>query len=359
MADYTKIDGVAAADIAKVSSVAVGNISKVAGVSKPTTATATKWLAAGAGAKVFKSSAANAGSGWAEIVDLGSGNFKGITIGEDNSDNKRWFVHSTNNSSELHYVNDGDEDSSGNWTTLNVGNSHAAVDGGPSLAWGNDYWICATDDYGVDEIVLLASADGGTNWSEVDVGNSTNDTGRTAAYKDGTTFFMSVQDQIWKTTADPQTPGNWSLQVDLAGAQDILAMAYDGTSRWVCVGAGGEVHSSDDDWATADVRTGAHASDTIHGVVYCSGIGKWVAVGTGGKVSHSSDGATWTAVTPNPSSVTLRAIATDDTTLVAVGNSGTVITSPDAINWTVVTHSPAITNTLYAVACDIIGAGMR
>ena len=359
MSTYTKIDDIAAADIVKMNDVAVADISKVDDVAKPTTATATKWLAAGQGAKVFKSAVANAGSGWAEIVDLGSGNFKGITIGEDNSDNKRWFVHSTNNSSELHYVNDGDEDSSGNWTTVNVSNSHAAVDGGPSLAWGNDYWICSTDDYGADEIVLLSSADGGTNWSEVDVGNSTNDTGRTAAYKDGTTFFMSVEDQIWKTTADPTVAGNWSLQVDLGGSQDIMAMAYDGTSRWVCVGGSGEVHSSDDDWATADVRTGAHGTDTIYGVVYCSGIGKWVAVGSNGKTSYSADGATWTAVTPNPTSYSLRGIATDGTTIVAVGNNGTVVTSTNAIDWTIVTHSPAFTNILYAVSCDIIGAGMR
>lgn len=356
MSTYTKIDGVAAADILKVSGVGAVDIMKVSGVSKPTDATATRWMAGAAQGKIFQCDNANAsatGDGWFEADDVGAGNLKGIAFGEDAAGNKQWYVHSTNTAQELSYAAYGSED---DWTNINVGDNYGAVDGGPSLAWGNGYWVCATDDFGSDEIVIIAS--GSADWAAIDVGNTTNDTGRAAAYKDGTTFFMSVQDQIWKTTADPAVPGNWSLEVDLADSQDILAMAYDGSGTWVCVGANGEVHSSDDDWATATPRTGQHGSDTIRGVVYCGGtVNKWIAVGNSGKISHSPDGTTWTAVPSSGTAVALQAIATDNTTIVAVGASGTILTSTDAVNWSTVTTS--FSTTLFSVACDIIGSGMR
>jgi len=136
-------------------------------------------------------------------------------------------------------------------------------------------------------------------------------------------------------------------------------MAYDGSSRWVCVGASGEVHTSDDDWANATSRTGAHGTSTIHGVVYCGGsVNKWVCAGAGGKIAYSSDGISWTEAT-TPITTTLRAIATDNTTIVAVGDGGAVLTSTDGINWSGVIHSPSINYRFHSIACDVIGAGMR
>ena len=367
MADISKVSGVAAADIDSVAGVGAANISKVSGVTKSAgAATATKWLVGATNGKVFKSAVANAGSGWAELVDLGGGNGKSITIGQDSLGNKRWVLHRTSNTEEIAYVTDGLEGTAGNWTEVNLSNNHLSVDGGPNVAWGNDYWIGAGDDVAVspapsDEDVLFVSSDGGTNWSTVQLSaQQTNDTGRTACYKDGTTFFFTIQDQIWKATADPTDANNWSNVIDLAGTQDIYCMAYDGSSRWVCGGASGEVHTSDDDWDSATSRTGGHGTSTISGVVYCGGtVNKWVTVGASGKVAYSTDGETWTAVSPNPTSFHLRAVATDDTTIVAVGQSGCVLTSTDAINWTVVTHSPSINYQFWSVACDIIGAGMR
>ena len=95
-----------------------------------------------------------------------------------------------------------------------MSNNHIAVDGGPSIAWGNNYWIGSGDDVAVnpapsDEDVLFASSDGAGTWSTIELSaQQTNDTGRTACYKDGTTFFFTVQDQIWKTTGDPTDANN-------------------------------------------------------------------------------------------------------------------------------------------------------
>ena len=367
MGDYTKITGVEDHDIVKVVGVSSHDIIKVVGATKGgggNGATATKWLIGGSNGKVYKTAQANAGSGWSEIVDLGGGTGKGITIGEDASGNKRWVLHRSATSEEIAYVSDGQEGNSVDWTEVNLSNNHVAVNGGPSLAWGNDFWIGAGDDIENDpptEIVLFASSNGGSTWSSIQIpGQQTNDTGRAAAYKDSTTFFMTVQDQIWKATSDPTNANNWSLAVDLAGAQDITCMAYNGADRWVCGGQNGEIHTSDDDWSTATSRTGGHGTSDVNGVVFCAGtVNKWVTVGASGKIAYSSDGITWTSISPNVTAQHFRAVATDNTTIVAVGASGTVFTSADAINWNEVTHDPVISQGFWSIACDVIGSGMR
>ena len=53
-------------------------------------------------------------------------------------------------------------------------------------------------------------------------------------------------------------------------------MAYNGSDLWVCGGASGEVHTSNDDWSTSTVRTGGHGTSNINGVIYCGGtVNKW------------------------------------------------------------------------------------
>ena len=366
MPDIVKINGVTEDGIAKIDGVETANIVKVSGATYPVHGDgATKWIVGATNGKVYKTSASDASDGWSEIVDLGAGNGKGIAIGEDNSGNKRWVLHRSTTAEEIAYVNDGDEDTLANWTEINMSNNHVAVDGGPSVAWGNNYWIGSGDDVAInpapsDEDVLFASSDGGATWSTVEISaQQTNDTGRTACYKDNTTFFFTVMDQIWRTTADPTNASNWSSVQDFAGGQDILCMAYNGTDLWVCAGQSGEVHTSDDDWDTATSRTGGHGTSNINGVVFCSGtVNKWVTVGASGKIAYSDNGIDWTSATTGIASA-LRAVATDNTTIVAVGDSGMVLTSTDAVNWSQVVHDPVINYRFWSIACDIIGAGMR
>jgi|TARA_Y100000310_G_scaffold52712_2_gene48394 hypothetical protein len=364
MGDYTKITGVEDHDIVKVVGVSANDIVKVAGVTKSAgggVPVATKWLAGGAAGKVFTTAEGNAGSNWAEAVDIGTGSGKGIALGEDQDGNKRWVVHRSLSTAEISYANNGLEDDSGNWTTVNLTNDHKAVNGGPSVAWGNDYWVGAGESYddGDSEVFIFASSNGGSSWSIIDVGNTTNDPGRCVCYKDNTTFFATIADQIWKTTADPTSAGNWSLAIDLdmVSNQDIAAMAYDGHDRWVAVCAGGKAATSTNDWSSATEIDPDVGSSNMYGVVYCAGnVDKWVATAHGGKISYSSDGVNWTAAT-TPITNALYAIATDHTTIVVVGGNGSVLTSSDAINWTQITTP--FSNAVWSVACDVIGAGMR
>ena len=82
MADYTKITGVSSSNIVKIDGVSIGNISKVSGLTTPPSgpAVATKWIVGSTNGRMFKTTVANAGSGWSEMCDLGAGNGKSIAI---------------------------------------------------------------------------------------------------------------------------------------------------------------------------------------------------------------------------------------------------------------------------------------
>jgi hypothetical protein len=210
MADYTKIDGVLSSDIVKVSGVSAGNIAKVSGLTKPAggPAVATKWIVGATNGRMYKTTVANAGSSWSLMCDLGAGNGKSIAIGQDNSGNKRWAVHRSTTGAEISVVNDGNEDTAGNWSDLNL-NNHVGADGGPSVAWGNNYWVGAGDDVAInaapsDEDVLFASSDGGDNWSTVSIAaQQTNDVARTVAIKTGPHSFLQCRIRSGKPQQTP------------------------------------------------------------------------------------------------------------------------------------------------------------
>ena len=77
--------------------------------------------------------------------------------------------------------------------------------------------------------------------------------------------FFSIQDKIWKTTADPTVAGNWSQAIELSNssANDIYSMAYNGDGRWVCVGGNATIYTSDDDWSSATSRSNPFGSSYI------------------------------------------------------------------------------------------------
>ena len=87
----------------------------------------------------------------------------------------------------------------------------------------------------------------------------------------------------------------------------------------------------------------------------------WIGVGASGRIAHSPDGISFTASTVPAvvGSTNLQAVATDNTSLVAVGNGNMILTSSDGTNWARVSSSASDGFLLYAIACDIVGAGMR
>jgi len=138
----------------------------------------------------------------------------------------------------------------------------------------------------------------------------------------------------------------WTQQAS-ATANDLYALASNGSALYVAVGAGGTIIYSNggSSWVVANSPT----SNALYGVTY--GNGEFVAVGAKGTVLTSSDGANWAlqAVTANPQ-LDLKGVAYNGASMfVAVGAAGTLVASADGgATWT--SQAPIATgNTLNAV----------
>jgi len=359
MADYAKVSGINAANVTKCNSAERPAVAKISGASSPNIAQASKWIVGANSGKVWKTTATNASYSWSEIADWGHEAIHGVAIGEDAAGDKRWFIHKQQAIEDVAYCADGSEDDIGNWTAINVDHQLTPVNGNTSICWGNGYWVAAADPTdNTAEIPILASSDGGNTWAGVAVDVGAEDKCRAMCYKSGTTFFFSIQDKIWKATANPTVAGNWSQVIELSdsSAHDIYSMAYDGDGRWVCVGSNATIYTSDDDWSSATSRSNPFGSTTISAVAYVAGtINKWVAAGHSGKLATSPDGETWT-LRDIPHSNNIRGVATDNITIAACGGNGKLVTSIDGISWALV---PGLSGSLNTIACDIIGVGMR
>ncbi len=140
----------------------------------------------------------------------------------------------------------------------------------------------------------------------------------------------------------------WTAQAS-GTANDLYALANNGSSLYVAVGAGGTIlySSGGSTWVTASSPT----SNALYGVTF--GGGEFVAIGAKGTVLTSIDGINWTlqAVTSNPQ-LDLKGVAynTTTSTVAAVGTAGTLVTSVDGgATW--IAQAPIATgNTLNAVA---------
>jgi len=386
MPDLTKVSGVAEADIVKISGVDKANIIKVAGQTVPAGGgdTATRWIVGNSGGVLYSTVVSDASSGWGSLVDLGGMNIKAVAYGEDNLGGKLWVIGTTSTSHEIVYCEDNPDALARNfaaagddpkWVAVDIDPSIKAADGGPEIAYtdtggagGTDrVWVSGGTSVGSvpNAQSIKRSTDGAVNWTvlaDTDIPQQAQAT-RSICYKSGRDWFATNDSDIWKSTDDGAT---WSLLIeDPGGLVGVFnAMAYDGSSKWVVVGNGGRIGYSTNDWtsgteAADSGASGPFGTSKINAVVYCAGtINKWVACSAGGKIGYSSDGDSWTAASEDAGATDhFRAIATDNTTIVAVGNNGKIYTSTNGTSFT--SRSGGGSSTLWSVACDIIGSGMR
>jgi hypothetical protein len=365
MPDVSKINAVAIGDVSKIDGIAKADISKYGGGAVPSgTEQATRWFITSTSGKVFESDSATFASGSvSEMVDLGGQVNTSLAIGEDNSGNKRWCLYAGASGTDIRYGNNsGSLDASGQWTTVSWPQNHIArSNGGPAIAWGNGNWFTVGSKRTVGGGIyspMMSSSDGAANWVEVAPAEFTvNSNAHAIAYKDTDFWVMGYGDGSFFTASNAVDWGDTGA----SAATQINAIVYDGTSRWASVGQGGKVYYSDDDFAS--ITQGSYPwTSNVFGLCYAAGsINKWIAVGATGRIAHSPDGINFTASTVPAvlGSTNLQAIATDNTTLVAVGNSNMILTSSDGTNWVRVSSSASDGYLLYAVACDVVGAGMR
>ena len=132
MADYVKIDGVAAADIVKVSGVAKADIAKVGGATKPASG-ATQWAVGFEDAGIGYAASTDLTS-WSTFYAIGSSSvdFINSAYGTNGSGVERWMWVWTRGAGEIVTINDITTESTGG---ANVDIKMRAV------AYCNDTWI--------------------------------------------------------------------------------------------------------------------------------------------------------------------------------------------------------------------------
>jgi len=365
MSIVSKVSGVDIDGVSKLDGITKVNVSKFGGVTVPQ-GQATRWFMTTTSGKIYESNSATFASGSvSELVDVGGQVHTDLAIGEDASGNKRWVIYAGASGVDVRYGNNsGSLDASAQWTSVNWPQNHIARNnGGPAIAWGNGNWFAVGSKRTVGGGIyspMMSSSDGAAVWAEVAPPSFTvNSNARAIAYKGGTTDFwvMGYEDGSFFTASNAVDWGDTGA----SAASTINAIAYDGTSRWVSVGQTGKVYYSDDNFGSVTQAVYPWTSN-VFGICYVAGkINKWVAVGATGRIAYSSNGQAFTASTvPGVVGTTnLQAVATDNTTMVAVGNANMILTSSDGTNWVRVSSSASDGKLLYAVACDVVGAGMR
>jgi hypothetical protein len=136
---------------------------------------------------------------------------------------------------------------------------------------------------------------------------------------------------------------NWTLRTQLKGttwgANQVNAIAYNGTNTWVAVGLSGRVATSADgiNWTyQAGLASTGWSTDSIRDVIWDGT--RFVIVGSSGKWATSTNGASWTyqGVITGGSGVQWMKIVKSPVSGVylVVGGNGSAASSTDGINWT-------------------------
>lgn len=190
MADYTKYNGVAAADIVKIDGVAVANLVKCDGTDKPSSG-ATRWGAASIDHYI---SWANA----ADIADLdtwesnvfrirtNSADLNDIAYGLDGSGNPLWMATGLGGNDEIMFDGNNDITDDSAWSDENIDTSHGrrvkilygAGDGASDSSSGSSEtrvaaWLSVGRNAG-SKVYVYRTTDGGSNWTGLNLDGLTN-----------------------------------------------------------------------------------------------------------------------------------------------------------------------------------------
>ena len=264
MADYEKVNDVAAGSIEKINDIAKSSIEKINDMTTPSSG-ATYWITA-MNARDIAFAASSDTTSWTNY-DAGinppgaSVNPLSIGYGQDNSNNPLYVITNATDNGEMMRAPNA-ADSSTTWTAIQ--NDYRLFD----VAYGNSVWVAVGQMTGSSPKGnnVFRSTDGGTNWSSVDVSGATNiaNTGCYAiCYAGGTTFYFSQQNRIYKST---NSGASWALAhtlLDSGGSDpgDIRALQVTNNSLVAFIKSAGELFScslSDDtDWSTETSLTSA------------------------------------------------------------------------------------------------------
>jgi len=409
MPDLISVTGQHIDSIIKIDDVDKESIVLITGQTPPPPR-AKRWMGGGRLGYVYTTSASNGDTGWNQgrgldgagarggyVADIGQGLNNSIGYGyvDPTADPlvKRWVFGNelaSGASGSTIYINSqscqpADLDGAGRPTYATESNYVSGSGNGANtgyisngqIMYGNGVWIRGgkwlTDEG--ESHVIGRSTDGGNSFTMVDMNNTIQDYCRAIGYEGGDSgnWLAVVQSHVWKSLDDG---ASWTDLGALDGTKDWNSMAYDGTGRWIVVGASGDGFTSivpiadmvpeetEDQWTA--LEDSFATAQTLYGIVFMKGsVNKWVTVGAGGTIlsyaytsSNSERGNNWT-LESTPIGTTLNDVATDHTTIIAVGDSGVILTSADADEWNQLntTNDGIGTEQLRCISCDIIGAG--
>ena len=190
MADYVKVDGVAAADIVKIDGVAIGSVVKCGGATKPASG-ATQWAAASIDYYISWVNAADIAtiSTWENNVyrlDTNSTDLTDIAYGLDSSGNPQWMVTGLGGNDEILFDGNNDITDESAWTNENLDNAegkrikilYGAGDGASDSSSGSSEtrvaaWL-AVGRNAANAVYVHRSTDGGSNWTSLNLDGLTN-----------------------------------------------------------------------------------------------------------------------------------------------------------------------------------------
>ncbi len=222
--------------------------------------------------------------------------------------------------------------------------------------------------------VYVAVGDGGAMYSSTDGANWSPIGYAVGSKLNGASFLVNYKlvgdGGVVLTSPDAIT---WTSAVNIPTTSNLNAIASDGVSLNVAVGAGGTIIYSSDQGATWNLAaySGAVNTNALYAVTHSAynvgtnTAGTWLAVGAGGTMVQSPDGITWSVVASGTSE-DLRGIAYGTSAATAAGvfvevtAAGTALGSANGTTWTpqALTSGP-LNAVTFATQFVAVGAGGR
>ena len=290
MADYVKVDGVAAADIVKIDGVAIGSVVKCGGATKPASG-ATQWAAASIDYYISWVNAADIAtiSTWENNVyrlDTNSTDLTDIAYGLDSSGNPQWMVTGLGGNDEILFDGNNDITDESAWTNENLDNAegkrvkilYGAGDGASDSSSGSSEtrvaaWL-AVGRNAANAVYVHRSTDGGSNWTSLNldgltniVGGSSDDWIRGLASDGLGTWLVGQKGNLYIST-DSGVSFSFLIQPTGDGTHLIRDIVYTNSTWVVITKQGADLHVSTCAASTAanmdasgDWSTSTHITD--------------------------------------------------------------------------------------------------
>ena len=237
MADFEKVNDVAAGDIEKVNDIAKSSIQNINGVDTPASGqVATRWVAAfdGNGSNMYIAYAAHSDrTSWTgTTVNSSSPHNLWMAYGKDGSGNPLWAVTTDSGSMEIAHDDNNDVTDGSTWTKVSNDSAGADIEKLWVVEWGNDVWIGAGITGASAEV--YRSTDGAA-WARIDL-SGVSGIGSTQIYgvgSDGAGNWMFGQGA--KIFASTDNGSSWAEM----GSYPGTAVADIGftNNTWVVLGA--------------------------------------------------------------------------------------------------------------------------